>query len=43
MPTLSDDEIELRIENGFGLMAPVAISEQETADVIAYVRQEFGG
>jgi hypothetical protein len=35
-------EIESRIENGFGLMAPVDLSEQETADVIAYVRQEFG-
>ena len=43
VPGLSDSEIESRIENGFGLMAPVDISEQETADVIAYVRQEFGG
>jgi mono/diheme cytochrome c family protein len=42
VPGLSDAEIESRIENGFGLMAPVDLSEQETADVIAYVRQEFG-
>ena len=42
VPGLTDAEIEARIENGFGLMAPVDISEQETADVIAYVRQEFG-
>jgi mono/diheme cytochrome c family protein len=42
VPGLSDAEIESRIENGFGLMAPVDLDEQETADVIAYVRQEFG-
>lgn len=43
VPTLSDSEIEERIENGFGLMAPVGLNAQDTADVIAYVRQEFGG
>jgi mono/diheme cytochrome c family protein len=42
VPGLSDSEIESRIENGFGLMAPVDLDEQEMADVIAYVRQEFG-
>jgi mono/diheme cytochrome c family protein len=42
VPGLSDAEIELRITDGFGLMAPVGLSAQETADVIAYVRQEFG-
>ena len=42
VPGLTDAEIESRIENGFGLMAPVDLDEQETADVIAYVRQEFG-
>src|SRR5678816_423879 len=43
VPGLSDDEIELRIKEGFGLMAPVGgLSNQDVADVIAYVRQEFG-
>ena len=42
VPGLSDAEIELRITDGFGLMAPVGLSPQESADVIAYVRQEFG-
>ena len=42
VPTLSDAEIESRITDGFGLMAPVGLNPQETADVIAYVRQEFG-
>jgi mono/diheme cytochrome c family protein len=42
VPGLSDAEIELRVTDGFGLMAPVGLTPQETADVIAYVRQEFG-
>jgi mono/diheme cytochrome c family protein len=43
VPGLSDAEIESRVTHGFGLMAPVGLNPQETADVIAYVRQEFGG
>ena len=43
VPALSDDEIALRVNDGFGLMAPVGgLSDQGVADVIAYVRQEFG-
>ena len=42
VPGLSDAEIESRVTDGFGLMAPVGLNPQETADVIAYVRQEFG-
>ena len=43
VPTKSDAEIETIIQNGFALMAPVDLSDQETADVIAYLRQEFPG
>jgi mono/diheme cytochrome c family protein len=44
VPGLSDAEIEVRIKEGFGLMAPVGgLSNQDVADVIAYVRQTFGG
>ena len=43
VPALSDAEIEVRIKVGFGLMAPVGgLTNQDVADVIAYVRQEFG-
>ena len=43
VPALSDAEIEVRIVEGFGLMAPVGgLNDQDVADVIAYVRQEFG-
>jgi mono/diheme cytochrome c family protein len=43
VPALSDAEIEVRIKEGFGLMAPVGgLSNQDVANVIAYVRQEFG-
>jgi len=43
VPGLSDAEIEVRIVEGFGLMAPVGgLSNQDVADVIAYVRETFG-
>lgn len=38
----TDEELHDIIQNGKGDMAPVEISEQETADVIAYLRETFG-
>ncbi len=37
----SDQELHDIIQNGKDDMAPVDISEQETADVIAYLRETF--
>jgi mono/diheme cytochrome c family protein len=43
VPTLTDAELESIITEGYVLMAPVDLEPQELADVIAYLRQEFGG
>jgi len=44
VPAKSDAEIEAIITGGFALMpAQSALSDQDVADVIAYLRQEFGG
>ena len=45
VPTKSDAEIETIIREGFALMPAVdpPLSDQEIADVIAYLRQEFPG
>jgi mono/diheme cytochrome c family protein len=41
-PEKSDEEIVDIIRNGYEEMAPVALEDQEIADVLAYLRQEFG-
>ena len=41
-PTLSDEDIVLTIADGSGNMNPIAISDQEIADVLAWLRASFG-
>lgn len=44
VPEKTDAELESIITEGFALMpAQSALSDQDVADVIAYLRQEFGG
>jgi mono/diheme cytochrome c family protein len=43
VPAKSDAEIRSILDNGEDLMAPLDLSNQEVADVIAYLRQEFPG
>lgn len=43
VPEKSDAQLEDIILNGTGSMAPVALDEQELTDLLAYLRQEFGG
>jgi mono/diheme cytochrome c family protein len=43
VPARSDAEIKAIIRNGQDLMAPLKLTNQEIADVISYLRQEFGG
>jgi mono/diheme cytochrome c family protein len=44
VPTLTDDQIATAIRCGKGSMAPLstsAVSDQQAADIIAYLRQTF--
>jgi mono/diheme cytochrome c family protein len=41
VPSLTDAEIKSVIQNGFESMAPQGLSDQEVADVIAYLREQF--
>lgn len=43
VPDKSDAELEDIILNGYDEMPPVNLEDQEVADVIAYLRQAFGG
>lgn len=43
IPALTDDEIEDVILNGYDEMPPQGLTEQEVADVIAYLRETFPG
>ncbi len=43
VPAKTDAEIHDIILEGYKLMAPVDLTEQQVADVISYLRQEFGG
>lgn len=43
VPTLTDAEIADVLENGKGDMPAQTDDPQEIADLIAYLRQEFGG
>jgi mono/diheme cytochrome c family protein len=38
----SDEELVATIVNGTGTMEPVALEDQEIADVLAYIRATFG-
>ena len=42
-PSLSDSELESVIQNGSGAMPGQGLSETDLRDVIAYLRQEYGG
>ena len=42
-PGLSDSELESVIQNGSGAMPGQGLSETDLRDVIAYLRQEYGG
>lgn len=41
-PMHSDGELVTVIVNGSGTMEPVALADQEIADVLAYIRATFG-
>jgi mono/diheme cytochrome c family protein len=41
-PMHSDEELVATIVNGTGTMEPVALEDQEIADVLAYIRATFG-
>jgi mono/diheme cytochrome c family protein len=43
VPEKSDAELRDIILNGEGEMPPVALSEQQVTDVIAYLRETIGG
>ena len=40
---MTDDELINLFDNGKGYMPPQSLTEQEKLDVIAYLRQEYGG
>lgn len=41
VPGLSDDELASTIQQGFGAMPVQQLDDNETADVIAYLRETF--
>lgn len=43
VPEKSDEELVDIIRNGYEEMAPVDLEDQEIADVLAYLRDTFGG
>jgi mono/diheme cytochrome c family protein len=43
VPGKTDDELKAIIQGGFLAMPPTGLSDDKVADVIAYLRQEFGG
>jgi len=43
VPESSDEELADVIQNGEGVMAGTGLDDTETADVIAYLREKFGG
>jgi mono/diheme cytochrome c family protein len=43
VPAMTDEQIEANILNGTDLMDPVDLTEDEIADVIAYLRETFPG
>lgn len=43
VPTLADDVLVSVIQDGSGTMPPQQLDDDETADVIAYLREIFGG
>lgn len=42
VPEFSDAELENIIQNGYEEMPPQGLTDQELADVIAYLRETFG-
>ena len=42
-PSLSDAELESVIQNGSGSMPGIGLSETDLRDVMAYLREEYGG
>ena len=43
VPTLSDREIVNRMVDGYLVMPPQHLEDQEMADVLSYLRQQWGG
>lgn len=43
VPSRSADELTEVIQSGYEDMAPVALDDEETGDVVAYLRETFGG
>ena len=41
--SMSDDELIALFTNGAGSMPPVSLNEQELLDVLAYLRETYGG
>lgn len=43
VPDVDDDRLYEIITEGYGEMPPVSLDEQQAADCIAYLRQQFAG
>ena len=42
-PDLSDAELESVIQNGSGAMPGIGLSDTDLRDLMAYLREEYGG
>ncbi len=43
VPAMTDADLENAVNNGVGTMAPVTLSAADLADLIAHLRDTFGG
>lgn len=43
VPTLDDETLQAAIQDGYGAMPSQRLTNNETADVIAWLREVFGG
>jgi mono/diheme cytochrome c family protein len=43
VPTLADDELVGVMVDGSGSMPPANVDDQDAADILAWLRQQFGG